>query len=413
MEPVHELLLEALKASLEARQVFWKQEAVSPEQMAQLLTLAQEHHVLPMILDAVYSCPAAAAMDGVLLTSCRRSTIQSVLNQEMKTQEFLELSRHLRKAGVKPLVVKGIICRNLYPKPDYRYSGDEDVLCGDAQFKACHKGMIEFGMEPVGTNMDSYEVPYHKPDGALYIELHKSLFARNSDIFGDCNRYFDDAFSRAVEVEIQGQNVDTLSFTDHMLYLILHAFKHFLHSGFGIRQVCDMILFANAYGSQIDWRYVFEKTRGIRAEKFAAALFQIGEKYLVFSPEKACYPHFWRKIQVDEQGLLLDLLTGGIYGSSDRSRVHSSNMTLNAVEADKHGKKSGGNLLKTIFPPAKSLENRYPYLHRMPFLLPVAWVGRIVGYARESVFEPNSAAAQVIRTGSKRIELLRQYGIID
>ena len=412
MEPIYALFLEAMHAALEDRQVHWGTD-VAPEQMAQLMELAQEHHVLPMVFEAVYAYPATTAMDGVLFMQCKRNTVQSVMNQTMKTEEFLALNRHLREKGVKPLVVKGIICRNLYPRPDYRFSGDEDVLCGEHQFKECHRAMIEFGMEPCAPSLDSYEVPYRKEDSALYIELHKSLFPRNSDIFGDCNRFFDNSFDRLVEIDIQGEPVATLCHTDHMLYLILHAFKHFLHSGFGIRQVCDMVLFANTCGQQIDWGYVLRKCQGIRAEKFAAALFAIGEKYLGFSPEKACYPYSWQQIEVDGEALLEDLLYGGIYGSSDRSRVHSSNMTLNAVSADKKGKKSKGNLLKTVFPPAKNLEGRYLYLRRAPILLPIAWASRIFDYAKETISEPDSAAAEVIRTGSKRIELLRHYDIID
>lgn len=95
------------------------------------------------------------------------------------------------------------------------------------------------------------------------------------------------------------------------------------------------------------------------------------------------------------------------------SRVHSSNMTLNAVSADKKGKQSKGNVLKTVFPPAKKLESRYPYLRRAPVLLPVAWISRIFGYAKESISEQESSASEIIRTGSQRIELLRHYDIID
>ena len=412
MEPIYELFLEALRAALENRQVDWDA-GVSPEQMYQLTELANQHHVLPLIFEAVYSCPATTAMDGVVFMQCKRATVQSVMSQAMKTEDFLALNRHLRANGVTPVVVKGLICRNLYPHPDYRTSGDEDLLCGEHQFKACHKAMIEFGMEPSASSLESYEVPYRKEDSPLYIELHKSLFQRESDIFSDCNRFFDDCFDRLIEVDVQGDPVATLNHTDHMLYLIFHAFKHFLHSGFGIRQVCDMVLYANAFGSQIDWDYVQTKCRGLRAEKFAAALFAIGEKHLVFSPDQACYPHSWRNLKVDGEALLADLLYGGIYGSSDRSRVHSSNMTLNAVSADKKGKNSNGNLLKTIFPPAKSLEKRFPYLRRAPFLLPIAWTSRIFVYAKETISEPESAAAEVIRTGSKRIDLLRHYDIID
>ena len=93
--------------------------------------------------------------------------------------------------------------------------------------------------------------------------------------------------------------------------------------------------------------------------------------------------------------------------------VHSSNMTLHAVSADKKGKHGGGKVLKTIFPPAKNLAGRFPWLGRHPWLLPAAWICRIFGYLRETITRPAGSAADVIRTGSKRVELLRTYDIID
>ena len=412
MDPTYALFLQAMSASLQARQVDWGED-VTPEDLTRVLELSREHHVLPLVFEAVYTCPAAKALDPGRYAKYRSICVHSIMTQTLKTEEFLELYTQWRQDGLKPLVVKGLICRQLYPMPDSRFSGDEDVFSGPDQFKACQRTMLAAGLEPCGTGLDTYEIPFRREGSPLYIELHRTLFPQNSDIFGDCNRFFDSAFDRVVEVDVQGVTLYTLSPTDHMLYLIVHAFKHFLHSGFGIRQVCDMILFANAYGAQVDWSYVRRKCRSIRAERFAAALFGIGEKYLAFSPEQAGFPASWRDLDADPDPLLADLLRGGIYGSSDKSRVHSSNMTLNAVAANKKGKKSGGNLLKTVFPPAKNIENRFPYLRQMPFLLPAAWVSRIFGYARESITEPDSGAAEIIRTGSMRIELLRNYDIID
>jgi hypothetical protein len=412
MERRYELFLQALRCALGDREAPWGAE-VDAETVLQVLDLAQEHHVLPLIFQAVYKCPGAVELAPEIYSECKQATIQTVMTQTIKTEEFLELYNHLLEQGVKPLVVKGIVCRSLYPQPDYRYSGDEDVFCGEAQFPACHSAMIQFGMEPGGPGLEPYEVPYRKAGSPLYIELHKTLFARDHDVFSECNALFADAFRRAVALEIHGQSVYTLCPTDHMLYLIVHALKHFLHSGFGIRQVCDMVLFANHYDSQIDWAYILEKCRELQAEFFAAALLQIGTKYLADPAADAAWLEAWAHIEVDETDLLADLLYGGIYGSSDRSRVHSSNMTLNAAAADKRGKKARGNVLRTIFPSARSISGRFPYLRRHPYLLPVAWTCRIFGYARESITDPNSAAAEVIRTGEHRIELLRQYHIID
>lgn len=410
MERIHGLFLQAMGAALADEPVAWD-ETVTAEDWHRVMELALEHHVLPMIFETAYGCPAASKLPDGIFQQYRRLVVHSVMSQAVKTEEFLRLYRHLQERGVSPLVVKGIVCRSLYPRPDHRYSGDEDVFCGEERFRDCHKAMVQFGMEPMGSSLEGYEVPYCNPQGGLYIELHKTLFAADSRVFARGNRLFEKAFDHPAQIEVDGVSVSTLEWSEHLLYLILHAFKHFLHSGFGIRQVSDMTLFANAYGSRIDWLWVLEQCRLWRAEKFAAALFAIGKTYLGFSSEQARYPRCWEEIKVDPEPLLEDLLCGGIYGGSDRSRVHSSNMTLNAVEADKKGKKS--SLLRTVFPPAQVLRGRFGWLRRHPWLLPGAWLCRIWGYLRETISRPAGSAAEVVRTGNKRVELLRQYDIID
>jgi hypothetical protein len=238
------------------------------------------------------------------------------------------------------------------------------------------------------------------------VELHRKLFAEDSDAYGDWNRFFEDAFDRAVEVN----GVLSLCHTDHLLYLICHAFKHFLHSGFGVRQVCDIVLYANAYGSEIDWERLYRNCCEIHGEVFTAALFRIGAKHLGFDPEKACYPALWQKIETDETAMLEDLLAGGIYGSATMDRRHSSGITLEAVTSDKQGKTAKLSLRNSLFPSAKSLEGRFPYLKKHPYLLPAAWVVRIAKYGMEVLGGKN--AAESVKIGSRRVELLREYKVI-
>lgn len=410
---INEYFLQALKASLQNDKVQW--EELSPQEWSGLFKQAQIHNVLPMIYEAVYSCPAAQKLEPAVLQTFKRQTVQQVMLQTIKTGEFLQLNRSLQEAGITPLVVKGVICRTLYPKPDHRQSSDEDVLIPAEQFPSCHAAMEAFGMhllEPEKDMYSAYEVPYGKQNSPLYIELHKSLFPPESDAYGEFNRFFKNVFDRKIQEIIQGIPVYTMEYTDHLFYLICHAFKHFLHSGFGIRQVCDIVMFANAYGDKINWLLVLDQCREIRADLFTAALFQIGWKYLNFDPDAACYPAEWRKIQVDELAMLEDLLSSGIYGASDMSRKHSSNITLNAVSDHKKGKKTDYSVLKTAFPSAKSLEGRYSYLKKQPYLLPVAWADRILKYRKETGSVANDNAADAIKIGSQRIELMRQYGII-
>ena len=415
MKAPEQLFLEALNASLHGERVQWEN-PLDVKDWAALFQLAQEHQVLPMIFEAVYACPATQSADARLMQLAKRQTMQSVMMQAMKTGELLTLVKHLRAAGVTPCVVKGVVCRSLYPSPDHRISGDEDVLIPPEQFERCHEAMLAFGMQPAEPQQDmhsAYEVPYGKPGSPLYIELHKHLFPPENDAYGDFNRFFAYAHAHTVETMVDGVPLTTLCPTDHFFYLICHAFKHFLHSGFGIRQVCDILLFADRYAREIDWTAVLENCRDIRAEQFVAALLKIGRKYLGFNPNAAGVPQAWQEIAVDEGPMLSDLLESGVFVDATISRKHSSTMTLNAVVADRRGRKAGGNVLRTIFPSRKALEGRYPFLRTKPWLLPVAWARRIAHYAAERRGAgTDNRAAESLRIGSERVELLRRYGII-
>lgn len=407
MESEQYIFLQALKAALQGT-AYRAETAVQPEQWERILTLAQVHQVLPMIVEACGQQPGLAGTP--LLEAARRSSRQQVFLQMRKTAEFLTLYKKLRQAGAAPLVVKGMICRNLYPQPDQRGSGDEDVLIMPEQFGLCHEVMLSFGMEtaePEECFDRSYEIPYGKKGSPLYIELHKSLFPPDNDAYSELNDFFMDVHSRAIEEQIEGARILTLCPTDHLFYLICHAFKHFLHGGFGIRQVCDIVLFARRYGSEIDWAQIAENCERIRAGKFAAALFAIGRKHLALAVElpECC------RWDVDEEPMLEDLLASGIYGDAEPERKHSSSITLNAVVRQKQGKEAGGGVMKSLFPSASSLESRYPYLKKYPALLPVAWVSRISRYAVRNA--GSDAAAKTVRLGNDRVELMKHYGILD
>lgn len=408
LDNIQTLFLQAMGAAVKNEQVDWT-EPLTGEQWHALFHMAQIHRVLPMVFQAVYACPAAASAEPGLMGWYRLQTMQHVTLQTQKTAQFLPILEALRAGGVQPLVVKGIVCRRLYPEPDYRLSSDEDILVSAEQFGDCCRVLQELGMNTENTDSDAYEIPYVLPGTAQLIELHRSLFPEESEAYGDLNRFFENVHSRAVEVD----GIPTMPPTEHLLYLILHAYKHFLHSGFGIRQVCDLMFFANQWGSELDWAHILDCCTQIRAEQFAAALFRIGRKYLNFSLEDARYPLQWQAIYVDEQPLLEDILCAGVYGDADMSRKHSSNITLQAVAAREKGAGTRNGLLKSVFPSARELEARYPYLKTKPILLPVAWTDRLLKYHRETVTSSRNNPGESIRIGSVRVELLRQYGILN
>lgn len=180
-----------------------------------------------------------------------------------------------------------------------------------------------------------------------------------------------------------------------------------MRSGIGLRQFCDIGLWARAYHAEIDWRRLHEQCESVHAATFAAAAFRIARDDLGIEFD---LPAPWSDA-VDAEPLLHDSLCGGVYGSNDLTRLHSTTVTLNAVKSSRKGRKS--TVLRTILPEKAYLESCYPYLKKRPYLLPVAWAQRLAHYASEKQSGAGSSASGPIKLAKERIELMKRYDIMD
>lgn len=368
-----------------------------------VFALAGQQKLLPIVFEAVRKSPAAAE-NAALFAVVKQQVIAQVLHQTVRASEFAALYQTLRAAGLHPVVVKGQLCSRLYPLRDHRISADDDLYISDAEFMACHEQLLVNGLTtdtPADELATADEVSYTKDGSPLYIELHRHLFDSAEDAHDELNHFFADL----KPVEIDG--FLAMPPHEHLLYLILHAYKHFVRSGIGARQFCDIGLWARAYHGEIDWQRLREQCESVHAATFAAAAFRIARDYLGIEFD---LPAPWSDA-VDAEPLLHDSLCGGVYGSNDLTRLHSSTVTLNAVKASRTGEKS--SVLSTLFPKREYLERRYPYLKKRPYLLPVAWVQRIAHYAGEKKTGTDSSASGSIKLAKERIELMKRYDIMD
>lgn len=368
-----------------------------------VFALAGQQKLLPILFEAVRKMPAAEE-NAALFAVTKQQVIGQVLNQTVRSAEFSDVYHKLRSAGLHPIVVKGQLCSRLYPLKDHRISADDDLYISDAEFMACHKQLLANGLTtdtPADELATADEVSYTKNDSPLYIELHRHLFDPSEDAHDELNHFFADL----KPVEIDG--FLAMPPHEHLLYLLLHAYKHFVRSGIGLRQFCDIGLWAWEYHDEIDWQRLREQCKSVHAATFAAAAFRIARDYLGIEFD---LPAPWSDA-VDAEPLLHDSLCGGVYGSNDLTRLHSSTVTLNAVKASRTGEKS--SVLRTVFPKREYLEQRYPYLKKRPYLLPVAWAQRLAHYASEKQSGAGNSASGSIKLAKERIELMKRYDIMD
>ena len=160
---------------------------------------------------------------------------------------------------------------------------------------------------------------------------------------------------------------------EYLLYLILHAYKHFVRSGIGLRQFCDIGLWVREYYAEIDWARLHDQCQSVHAATFAATVFVIARQWLGIDFP---LPALW-ETAVSAEPLLHDTLCDGVYGSNDLTRLHSATVTLNAVKSSRTAQRL-----------AHYLGERYRG-------------------------QDNKSAAAPLHLGKERIELIKMYEIME
>lgn len=401
LDAAESLLLDALRCAVHGRGLSPDQ-APDGETLQRLICLAREQAVLPLLVQAAADTGLFPDREHGAFREARLLT----MGQAARTAEFLLLLRELEKRDLHPLVLKGMVCRALYPEPEQRASADEDFLVASEDYPAYREALFACGLrlrEPDTGWEEKDELAFVDPSRNLCLELHFRPFSSDSAAIRDCNRYFESAQTRTTDLSVYGLPVRTLQPTEHLLFLLCHAYKHLFYSGLGVRQLCDICLFAARFPERIDWLALRRSCGELEIEKLAAAIFRVGERYLDLP-----VPAAFADPDVDELPLLKDCLAAGVFGAEDPDRRHSSTLTLDAVAAAKQGRARRG-LLPALFPSARSIAHRFPYLRKRPWLLPVAWIRRAWLYAAEKKAGP----AASLRIARERMELLKQYDLLS
>ncbi len=327
--------------------------------------------------------------------------LQSFSTQVRRTQSFLELYSKLSDNGIYPVVVKGIVCRQLYGEfADCRPSGDEDIFVKKSEFIKTAKALEDNGFVAERGNVTEKQIEtlhhleFKRND--LNIELHSNLIDYRNELRRKMNSYFDSAVDDGIFIKIKGVTMKTLSHTDHFLYLVFHAFNHFILSGMGIRQMMDILLYYQKYDNEIDMEYVEKALNDTNSKYFLSDMIRIGNKYLGFSIEPLCD-------EKNSEELLDDMLCMGVFGNSSSTHKAAGQMTSAAFS-------EGNTLLKTIFPTREWLSRRFPELTEKPYLLPICWVKRWMLFIKSGKDKDKISGSMAV--GKRRIELLRKYEVL-
>lgn len=381
---------------------------------ASIFDVSKKQNIFPLLYDVAENYLSFKSFDSANPQYFSAATA-SMTVQMKKTEQFIDLYRSFLSAGLAPIVMKGIICRSLYDeRSDFRPSGDEDILIDKKDYGKVVEVLTACGYrndeQPDKALKVVQEVTFCSPniDGepVLTVELHLNPFGSDATTRDKMNRWFDGVFQTNETVVIQNTSVRTMTPTDHFLFLVYHAFKHFSFCGFGIRMMLDILLFAEKYGDRIDWKYIDKALEDVGACGFLADLICIGNEYLGFNFSQ--FATF-----VSPQDLLEDMFRAGTFGIATETDHTAGRIIADVVQTNSKRKNKYTSYMRLLFPSWKTWTPWKPYLSDKPWMLPIEWVKRVVRYLRGETSTSNlNDIDKSYELAENRLALLKKYGVI-
>lgn len=341
---------------------------LEPQEWQQLFEEAVAHQIHHIIFEEAYKNGSKANPE--LFATWKNETMSQFLFFHERFEVIGELFERFRKANIPVLALKGLYFKNLYPKPELRTMGDMDLLIEKQYLNDASQIIQGIGYQKAKKEDPKHISFFHKR--YIYIELHNSLVTEtrrkqaielNKEIWNDAT-YF------------SAENMTYLvpSYFNHLLYCCIHMTNHFGKGGFGLRQLSDFALLLKKAGNTLDWDKFLEKANAYGIGNFVEALLVICNSYFnIEIPLSIIEKNIVNEKHIEK--LMETILEAGVFGGKNLNSSINRSLAMDSLY--KKGDTSKFSL-RYIFPSRARMSSSYGYAKKYGFLLPVAWVHRLV-----------------------------------
>ena len=214
-----------------------------------------EHHATAILLCDVASRMNDGRQPNAEMLGKMKTLMRSNLFFHMRLrQTMLKAVEMLREHDIEPVLLKGFSLAQLYPNPALRQFGDIDLFVGLEKFhEACAVLRAMPGSYNWGVILDSGR-HFNIEFGEYSIEIHRVsseiLEAEENEVYMELERQ--GLVINAEEVELEGARLRVPSKDFMVFFTFYHAWHHFLTTGVGWRQLCDMAMVLHVYHDQIN-----------------------------------------------------------------------------------------------------------------------------------------------------------------
>ena len=371
-------LLEIIRAALKGEQTPPPPEGAD---FAMLYAAAKAHLLAPMAYHGLYRLGLPEEQLAPFAEAHRKNVKRSLMQEAQAKRVFAALE----SLEIDYCPVKGWFTRLLYPDPSMRVMSDVDILIRPENRPDSKKLMDELGYTCI--RYDKADDDKYKLSGLL-TEFHTGL-----DSAGTKDRaHYEKPFALTEKVSEHGYR---LMAEEEYLYTVIHALKHFMNYGLGIRALIDV--------------YLYLTKAGLDRNKVASLAEEMGVSRFLACMEKTAMAAFGGK-DLDEESaeILKFMLECGAGGTAENYEAVRLMRTGGGTKAS--------YLVRKIFPPTEEMKQRDPILKKHIWLLPFMHVRRwfqLIFTGRDRIEQGLGRIAAVSEEDKERIRRIHSITGIE
>lgn len=290
------LRLVRLGIGCEAAPLFWGSGPLSVDDWQALENLANEQGLLGVMLDGMSKLPRD-------LWPAKEFYLQSIgqlvlLEQQYAVQEHAatEMALLLHRHGIRTYVLKGAVVAECYPRPKHRLSADMDCfLTAHTESSQVSDDVWERGNQVLEKQGFEVRRNFYKNSTVilpgLTVENHRYLTPfrgnralRELEIWLQSNLKINCLEFKNSPVDDSAKFDGTWLYRPPVLvsalFLIEHAYSHFLHEGLTWRMVLDWQMFCCKHRQEIDWKELVLRVDEFGFKRFYESYHRLGQ-YLI------------------------------------------------------------------------------------------------------------------------------------
>lgn len=333
--------------------------------LSALFQLAKMHSLSSIVAMSLES--ANILTDSKIAHIWKEEKNKAIRKNMLLDAERDQIFYEMEKAGIWYMPLKGAVLKDYYPQYGMRQMADNDILYDDARQEDVMNIFLQrdYIVKSVGKGV--HDVYMKEP--VYNFEMHTSLFAES---FNEQWAKYYKSIKQKLCLDQGKQYGYHFTDEDFYIYITAHAYKHYSHSGTGLRTLVDTYVFHHKKKDSLNKEYIKNELEKLGLVKFEKENRRLAEKLFysanVFSIQR---------LTAQEQQQLFYYCYSGTYGNT-QTRVENN---LKSLQTDK---KAISFITKfkycciRLFPGRKWCKTSYPFFYHHPYLLPVFWVYRVI-----------------------------------